>query len=190
MRRELGVSRDHAETLDQLVNTYLDTLRPIALEAREAAAMPTKQRVAVLMRLGNQQRNAMHKFSTRALESLTESQELRLAQVALQLRGAKAFFLSRIVESFGLNPSQRQEIALVRSRLITEARRSRASTHPKKTDPTLGTKQWKEARQRIIGILTADQLRLLDRLGGQRISFSDRDLSMVLRQRDNSRVGD
>jgi hypothetical protein len=186
VRKELELSPDQVKTLDRLVNGYLDALRPITLKARGATALPPEQRKAALTRIADEQRRTMSEFNALGMESLREPQRRRLGEICLQLRGVQAFFLPSVVTTLGLDDHQKEQIALVRVWLISEAKHRHAEDPARGMPNFLGARHWDEAKRRIMALLTPGQVALIEQMHGRPIAFSEKDLSLTLRHRSDN----
>ena len=93
---------------------------------------------------------------------LTDSQRIRLRQLALQSEGPAAFREPEVVETLGLTSGQRELIRAVEEELLVGQMRE---THFGKAPDATG----KPAMERIVAVLTADQSRRWNELTGKPI---------------------
>ena len=95
-------------------------------------------------------------------ELLTPAQRLRLRQIALQAEGPGAFSEPEVVSELNLTPEQRDQIRFIQEEAIfgwMKGRPGKANGHEKTTN------------ERLLAVLTEDQVRLWKAMTGEPAKF-------------------
>jgi serine/threonine protein kinase len=101
------------------------------------------------------------------LKSLAPEQARRLKQIAWQEGGASAFSDPELLEALGVTENQKEQIRAIQDQSRRNMRVGPRPGGPRPEDWKKAADSWKNAREQVLGVLTADQTAAWQELTGE-----------------------
>ena len=189
VQRELGLTDDHRNQIDVLVDEYMTELNALLIAKRDAhqSGQDAKERRRSMTEIEANRLERMAHYGIRCAALLSDVQQQRLQQVVFQLREFDVFFEPDVIADMAYSNRQARQLNTIRDRVVRDAAQLRSRRNNGELDKDalgsavreVGATAYREA----VRLLNQAQRAAFDKSRGPRINFRAHELALTLVQR-------